>query len=170
MIYKISLDKHPTVVIDNSEKFTGKYRRVSYKLELRSEKYGRQVVVSEFDMFTDDVKDLGLPTKQFDKKVTNLSVMTNKGMMMVGPTSGSMVFSPNSYAPKVVGKPELSSDGDFGCMGVYVGKKVLWSINGLTNGACSIGIGPNKSGTFEDWTFEANSDMYTEKTLYVLLR
>lgn len=169
----------------------GKFDRIAYLLELKSEERGEQKIFVSMDAFTEDAKKIGVPTAlsgaSFRQSVGQMDVFSNVGSIaLVERTEGGTIeFWPDNYAtensaevPGASGRrydfgdePALPVDG-YGSMQVHLpsAKQTLFAINHWRAGAdADLGIG-NATGDHTDWTFSGSAKTYTEKRLRVYVR
>ena len=150
--------------------------RVGYKLELCSPLYGFQWIYTEFDAFSQDRLDYGIPRpngKIIQRKVHNLTIRSSDGNHQTGLANGHIEYTAYNYAPGnnlYDTSDDIESwmlDGNYGCMQIHCGTYVLWAYNRHNDDIQDIGIGNNVGNVHKDWTFMGNSAQYTFKRLRV---
>ena len=166
LAYSYNFSESIEPALDNSDNITQKVNRVMYEFILESEKHGTQVIATEFDSFSEDVKALGLPESNVDVEVQNMFVRTHNGVLQ-DPGQGHLLLSKYDYSPFLSAKPELGTVGAYGCMQLWSGEDVLWAINHINHDTPDFGIGNNNTSPFRDWTFSNNATDYTKKVLNV---
>lgn len=169
----------------------GKFDRVGYLLELESDDHGLQHVFVSMAPFTDNAKQLRVPTAEaghsFQRLVSEMTVYTNVHSLNTtnGPVTGAIEFWPNNYAATNSAQVPNASDqlydiGDspaeprngYGCMQVHntTDRETVFAINHWSQGAnADLGIG-NSTGTTRDWTFQGNAGRYAKKRLRIFVR
>ncbi len=174
---------------DNSGSI-GAFDRVAYFLELQKDGGETEYVFVSMEAFTDQAKQLGIPTAtsgvKFQQPVKNMNVASNVAGIQagVGFDGGNIEFWPHNYAPYNSAKVPGASDGvydfgdqpsdpvdGYGCMQVHnaKAKQTLLAINNWkAGGGANLGIG-NSQGQTRDWTFIGNADSYSVKRLRVLV-
>ena len=152
---------------------------------------GDQKLVISLDAFTDDARQIGIPTPKsaaaFQQEVKGVKVFSNTSSV---PTStevleGNIEFWPNNYAePNAASIPGASdqrfdfgdqpygSEDGYGSMQIHDtgAKRTLFAINHWNQGVgADIGIG-NSPGATSDWTFKQNAKDYDKKRLRIYVR
>jgi hypothetical protein len=177
-----------TYNVDQSAGITS-FSRIAYYLELQPKGKPLNYLWASMNAFTNNVKAIGVPTLAsgaiFQQPVTNLSVASSLVGMVTGTNpAGSLEFWPYNYtAVNALGVANASDTlydwGDTIDRGGYHGSmqlanpaasQELFCFNdwGGNNETAAIGIGNNPApGGNPDWTFAANADTYTVKTLQV---
>ncbi|MCX6928549.1 MAG: hypothetical protein NT154_35870 [Verrucomicrobia bacterium] len=177
-----------TYNLDQSAGITS-FSRIAYYMELQPNGQPLNYLWASMNAFTNNVKAIGVPTRAsgavFQQPVTNLSVVSSMAGIVTGTNlAGSLEFWPYNYtalnAAGVANASDLVYDwGDTLDRGGYHGsmqlaypaaRQELFCFNnwGGDNGTAAIGIGNNPApGGNPDWTFAANADIYTVKTLQV---
>ena len=158
--------KENVITADNSEELTEKFNFVIYEFILESEAHGRQHITTQFKAFSEDIKDLCLGERNIDVEVKDLYVHTHRGFIS-DIKEGHFVFTQHDYTPFTSKKPDILTTGAYGCMQMWSGDELLWSINHFNDYTPDFGIGNNTNGPFRDWTFANNGDEYTTKQLNV---
>ena len=177
-----------TYDIDQSAAISS-FSRIAYYVELQPNGKPLNFLWASMAAFTNNVKAIGVPTLSsgaiFQQPVTNLNVVSSVVGLVTGTNLvGNTEFWPFNYtALNAVGVPNASDTlydwGDTLDRGGYHGSMQLanaaasqelfcfnnWGGNG---GTVAIGIGsnPDPAGN-PDWTFAANADIYTVKTIQV---
>ena len=173
----------------------GSFSRVAYYLELQKPGADLQYLWVSMDAFTNRADKLGVPTVAagalYKQTVGNMNIFCNVAGVTTGTVinTGNLEFWPSNYG-QGLGAGNLGGSGatyDFddndyslsaghGSMQLhnYGAGQTLFGINNWNGNILGIGIGNNtdfsKSGTpYPDWTFSANADTYTVKTLQVLV-
>lgn len=150
--------------------------RVGYLLELQSQQFGYQWVYTEFDAFSQDPDDFGIPIangKVIKQAVNNLDIRSSDGVNESGLANGHIEFSAYNYGPGANNydtNDDLTTymnEGRYGCMQVHGGTNVLWAFNRHNEAHNDLGIGNNVGNEHKDWTFMSNSSQYTHKRLRV---
>ena len=193
LVYDLDLNKlGPTITYDvNRASTIKKFDRIAYFLELESKSMGDQKLVISLDAFTDDARQIGIPTPKsaaaFQQEVKGVKVFSNTSSV---PTStevleGNIEFWPNNYAePNAASIPGASdrrfdfgdqpygSEDGYGSMQIHDtgAKRTLFAINHWNQGVgADIGIG-NSPGATSDWTFKQNAKDYDKKRLRIYVR
>lgn len=194
LVYDLDLAKlgrQPEYAVSDTAN-TPRFDRVAYLVELKKAKEPAYFVWVSMDAFTDDAKQLGVPTYesgvQFQQFVENITVVSDKPGIVTGEKlgRGNIEFWPQNYSEKnsarIPGATEGQYDhGDapsggrgigYGSMQVHnpAAKQTLFSINNWKAGnSADLGLGKNP-GKHNDWTFAANGAQYTAKRLRVFVR
>ncbi len=193
LVYDYDLSKLSATVkpdVDHSADI-GRFDRVAYMLDIQKPSEGGRFAYVSMDAFTEDAKQLGIPTFEsgirFQTGVANLNVFSNvKGIVTgEGLAGGNIEFWPCNYGPpNAAGVPNADAGvfdfGDqmdtvavdgYGCMQIHnhdAGQTVI-AVNNFRSGAgADIGIG-NSEGNTRDWTFVGNAGSYGVKRLRVLV-
>ncbi len=176
-----------TYTADKSQTIDGQIEQIAYFLLLNDKDY----VFVSMDPFTQDLKQVGVPTKDsgafFQTKINNLFVKSNMDDIKNGhfPEGGNIEFWPSNYGgqnsaqvPGASGSTFDFGDGGadtgagYGSMQVhnYSAKQTLFAFNNWKSGKdADLGIGNQKSGN-PDWTFARNAGKYTSAKLVVLVK
>uniref|UniRef100_A0A7S4RFU7 Uncharacterized protein n=2 Tax=Ditylum brightwellii TaxID=49249 RepID=A0A7S4RFU7_9STRA len=170
------------------------FSRVAYFLELESEQYGWQWVWVSMDAFTQNVMNLGFPTRGagsvvYDQYVDNVNILSNQPQITpcddseLSGQKARLEFWPYSYGTSNSESVPFASNslydwgddmntGTYGSMQIHVPSygEVLFGVNrwARNDPKIDIGIGNQPTG-HPDWTFAENSDIYTLKKLSVLV-
>lgn len=194
LVYELDLNKLQSTIVydvDRSDEVKP-FDRVGYLLELRSDRAGDQQVFVAMDAFTDDAKQIGVPTTtskaRFQQNVKNMDVFSNVDGVKTATSieTGNIEFWPNNYGPgnghSVAGasislfdfgdEPGPPTDG-YGSMQVhnFGAKQTIFAINHWSAGAAAdIGIGNSASSQSRDWTFSQNAKSYAQKRLKIFVR
>ncbi|MBM3498690.1 MAG: sialate O-acetylesterase [Armatimonadetes bacterium] len=193
LVYDLDLSKlarEITYDVDHSGSL-GAFDRVAYFLDLKKTGEPARWVYVSIDAFTEDVKQIGIPTlaseARFQMPVAHMNVLSNVTGIVTGTdlAGGNLEFWPNNYGPpNASGVPNASASlwdfGDqmdagtvdgYGCMqvGNSEAKQTIFAINNWKSGANGdLGIG-NSEGETRDWTFTRNAGSYELKRLRVLV-
>lgn len=176
--------------VDNSSKL-GKFDRVGYFLELKSDALGDQKVFVSMDAFTDDISKIGVPVLDskaaFQKNLSSVNVFSNSSAITKGVNLGkcNIEFWPFDYGPEnSKGLPGASGSiydfsdrfaqgqGSYGSMQIHNhgARQTIFAINHWSFGkTADIGIG-NSTGRSRDWTFKGNAASYSTKRLQIYVR
>ena len=149
------------------------FSRICYYLELQSQKYGNQWIMTEFDAFSSDINDYVIPSKIIQRTVNNLSIKSSEGVNVENLDNGYIEFTPFNYHPgnntydthdnlKI-----WENHGNYGCMQIHLGENVLWAFNRHNDNVHDLGIGNNTGNEHKDWTFMTNSNDYTIANLKI---
>jgi len=193
LVYDLDLSKLGSEIsykFDDSQSVQT-FDRIGYLIELRSEQFGEQQLFVSMDAFTENAKQIAIPTASseasFRRAVQNLDVYTSvEGLPQgAGVGEGFIEFWPNNYATENgLGIPGASGShydfGDepappvdgYGCMQVHLPKfrTTLFSVNHWNAGSdADLGIG-NAPAENTDWTFSGNAKKYSAKRLRVYVR
>jgi len=170
---------------------SGKIKRIGYFMSLTRIDGNTSYVWVSMDAFTQDIKKIGVPTKdsgaQFQSRVKNMSVKSNvNGVDNGNFTEGNIEFWGCNYGPQnaagVPGADNNANDfGDkidqpdkvgYGSMQVHnFGRKgTVFAFNNWRAGhVCDVGIGNNPVKPHSDWTFSASANTYVSGQLLILV-
>ncbi len=180
---------------DDSGALDFSFDRVAYHLELQKPGEERFFVYVSMPAQVLESTEVGVPTTGsgvvIQEVVQSVRVLSNHPDLAGVPQDieASVEFWPFNYVPNNgSGVPGATSehydsgdqpagDGDYGSMQIHQAgtNKTLFALNcwGGGYGVFDLGIGNTpgtESGGNSDWTFSANADQYTLKTLRVLVR
>lgn len=175
-------------LVDNSDDFANKkIKKIGYFMFLKN-KNGERFVYATVDPFTQNIKQLGIPTAAnrafFQQKVTNLTVKSNAPNLTNGSfADGNVEIWPSDYnggnSAKIPGASDSAFDfGDGGASSSrngfgsfqlhnYAKKEVVFALNRFA-GPTEVGIGNNTNGNL-DYTFSANSKNYDSGLLLIMV-
>ncbi len=192
LVYDLDLAKlaGDVTYASNHSAQIGGFDRIGYLVELESAAHGNQALFVSMDAFTDDVKQIAIPTlastAHFQQQVENMNVFTTVSGLTTGQgITGNIEFWPNNYGPRNSGdvagaandvydfgdQPSQPEDG-YGSMQVhnFAAGETLFAINHWKQAdTADIGIG-NSAGENKDWTFTKSAGSYSSKRLRVYVR
>jgi hypothetical protein len=191
LIYELDLVKNNDTVkydVDNHLTFKKPFDRISYYLELKTEKGDLQYAYVSVDAFTDDLGKIGVPTIDsnacFQQLLTNMDVYSNVKDVVNGKgLKGNIEFWPNKYGPKNTKSvpnasatvldfgDEMLKDTPYGSMQIhnYEANQTIFAYNCWIAGkTADLGLG-NSTGKTLDWTSAKNAGSYTVKKIKVLV-
>jgi len=179
----------PPYSVDNhlQQEFMMGIERIGYFMELNSALYGYQWLWVTMNAFTNDTAKIGIPTQAsgavFQQELQNVTVYSSESFLEGNVMEGYIEFWSSNYgkgnAQGVVGASSnvydfgdtIDENGKYGSMQIHIPAKAstLFSLNSFNRGSKpDLGIGNNPKGN-PDWTFAANADIYTEKSLKVFV-
>jgi len=193
LVYDLDLRKLANQIdydVDRSAEVK-QFDRIGYLLELESNDGGKQTVFVSMNAFTDNAKQIGIPTltskANFQMPVESMDVFSSTDVVSSKPSvaTGNIEFWPNNYNAGNNANVENASSSDYdfgdqpaekvdgyGSMQIhnYGEQQTIFAINKWRAGAdADIGIG-NSTGRTRDWTFTANASDYSSKRLRVYVR
>lgn len=174
--------------VDNSASIPdGSFERIGYYVELESSQNGSQYVWVSMDAFNPDASLIGVPntTEAIQQvMVGDMNVVSNVSGVTEGEgMTGNIEFWNTNYSGNTTGLipggtnsydfNDTRTPGGYGSMQIH-NFDVLETIFAYNhwndpNGISDLGIG-NAPSSNTDWTFANNSDIYTLKNLYVLVK
>ncbi len=180
--------------VDRSECIEGKLTKVAFFLKLTDKNDKTTWALVEFDPFTQNLIDLGIPTQggpTFHQKIANLVVASNVPSIKTGNfPEGNIEFWPLNYGPnRTLNLPEgrsdvfdfddtPSSNGNYTSMQIhnFLEKQTIIAINKPSHQICEVGIGNNtdiapknnpNAKPNPDWTFTDSEELYKSGELIV---
>ncbi|MDR2676353.1 MAG: sialate O-acetylesterase [Opitutaceae bacterium] len=182
--------------INHAKQFAGKkIKRIAYLLRTTAATGATAYAFAAMDAFTDDVKKIGVPTKnsgaRFQQNVANLVVKSNAPGVKNGAfKQGNIEFWDCNYAQQNAARVPGASDATFdfgdsmstgaspgyGSMQIHntAEKQTIIAYNHWSFGkTCDLGIGDQPKGAPKwnpDWTFSSSGKTLTAARLLVLVQ